>query len=269
MTSKNTCAAAAAIAMIAKGKGEVTKGKGKLISALVPMVKDGNIYSAKAGETGFTFKLAEYSRPVFHEGELIKGQQGAKFAAFCEAHGIEPNQALMSDFVKCLDSAIAIALGSSGATIAASGIISLPLGMCKGINLGDSAKPSQTFNKLAQQINFGRKRKLEGEALIAAIKGEMVECNGSAFFAGGKAPKQDQAILALQQLAQAEGLIPTKATRNTRKGNDVDDTRQALVTVNKALIAITRSDESPIGLTSKDETVLREIAQNIAAYFAN
>lgn len=261
-TKKNVSNAASALALMAKAGQQMVKGKGLLVAALVPMVKGGNVYSAKSGDIPFTFRLADYSRPVFYEGELVKAQQGAKFTAFCEAEGIAKVEHLQSDFVKCLDSAIAIALGDSGASISTSGKITLPLRMARNINLGTAEAPSAIAKKIG-------KNKLEGTKLQKALDSETVIADGSAFWAGGKAPTPTQAMHALQQVAQAEGLIPTKAKRTSRSVTDTDKTRQALQTVNTSLIAITRSDESPIALTDKDEAVMREIAQNIAAYFAS
>lgn len=270
-TTKNISPVAAAMTLIASGKDKVAKGKVALIAALLPYVTDGNRFTAIAG-TGdnavtFSFKLDEYSHPVFQSGEQVKGQQGAKFAAFCEGVGIEPNTALQSDFVKCLDAAIAIVKGTSGTAIK-SGKIELPLGMCRGIDLGTADKPSTIAKTLGQQVNFGRKAKLEGAELFLAIASQPVTCDGSKFFAGGKVPTSDQAIAALQVHAQELGAIPPKPQRNVEKGVTTDKVRDALVTANKAFVMIEKSDESPIAFTDKDETALRELAQHIAAYFA-
>jgi hypothetical protein len=270
-TQKNISPVAKAFADINAGKDKVAKGKLALTAALIPLVLEGNLYSAIAGEgesaVSFSFKLAEYSRPTFHHGEPVKGAQGAKFAAFCEAHGAEPNKAMQSDFVKCLDAAIAIALGTSGAELKGGKFV-LPLGMCKGIDLGEADKPSATAKKLGQSINFGRKNKLAGAELFAAIAKEPVECIGGDFFAGGKVPTSDQAIAALQVYGQQTGLIPPKGKRENNKAVTVDKVRDAMATVNKAFVMIEKSDESPIAFTAKDEMALREMAQHIAAYFA-
>lgn len=270
MSVKNVSPVAAALATIAAGKDKVAKGKIALTAACIPLVKEGNLYSAIAGEgdnaIAFTFKLAEYSRPTFHNGEPVKGAQGAKFESFCEAHGAEPSKALQSDFVKCLDAAIAIALGTSGAELKGGKFV-LPLGMCKRIDLGTADKPSAGAKELGKNINFGRKAKLTGEALHAAIAKETVECDGGNF-AGGKVPTTDQAIAALQVYAQQTGLIPPKPKRENNKAVTTDKVRDAMAVVNKAFVMIEKSDESPIAFTAKDETALREMAQHIAAYFA-
>ena len=269
--TKNISPVATAIALIVKGKGDIAKGKAKLTEALLPYVTDGNLFTAIAGEgdnaVTFNFALANYSRPTFQNGEPVKGAQGAKFKAFCEAVGVEPNAAFQSDFVKCLDAAIAIAKGTSGAALK-SGKFELPLGMCKGIALGTADKPSATAKQLGQQVNFGRKTKLEGAELFLAIASQSVTCDGSKFFAGGKVPTSDQAIAALQVHAQEIGAIPPKAKRNVETGVTTDKVRDALAIANKAFIMIERSDESPIAFTDRDESAMRELAQHIAAYFA-
>lgn len=274
MSKTNIHASASALALIAKGNATVSKGQIDLIDSLCPLVESEARYDVKL-ECGhsFSFALAEYSRPVFKDGEQLPAQrvQGAKFEAFCEAVGAEPNRSLMSVFVKCLDSAIGLKLAGAGKIVKGEGgkrFIELPLGKCSGIPLGTPDKRTATFKKLEQSINFGRKKKLTGEALIEAITSSPVTCDGSAYFAGGKTPTLTQAMNVLTKEAQAQGLIPAKAVRATRTGDTVDDTRKAIATLNKALITINRSDESPIGLTDRDDAALREIAQNIAAYFA-
>ena len=274
MSKSNIHASASALALIAKGNATVSKGQIDLIDSLCPLVESEARYDVKL-ECGhsFSFALAEYSRPIFKDGEQLPAQrvQGAKFDAFCEAVGAEPNRELMSTFLKCLDSAIGIKLAGAGKIVKGEGgkrFIELPLTKCSGIPLGTPDKRTGIFKKLEQSINFGRKKKLTGEALIEAINDTTVTCDGSAYIAGGKTPTLTQAMSVLTKEAQAQGLIPAKAVRATRTGDTVDDTRKAIATLNKALITINRSDESPIGLTDRDDAALREIAQNIAAYFA-
>lgn len=275
MSKSNVHASATALALIAKGIATANKGKVDLIDSLCPLVESGNRYEATLN-CGFTFDfaLSEYSRPVFKDGEQLpaQGVQGAKFDAFCEAVGATADKSLMSDFLKCLDCAIAIKLAGVGAIVKGEDnkrYIELPLGQCAGIQLGEPDKRTATFKKLEQSLNFGRSKKLTGEALVDKMVTSKVTCDGSNYFAGGKTPTLTQAMATLTKVAQAQGLIPAKATRNTAKRSSLEDTRQALATVNKALIAINRSDESPIALTDKDETIMREIAQGIAAYFAS
>ena len=274
MSKTNIHASASALALIAKGNATVSKGQIDLIDSLCPLVESDARYDVKL-ECGhsFSFALAEYSRPIFKDGEQLPAQrvQGAKFDAFCEAVGAEPNRDLMSVFLKCLDSAIGLKLAGVGAIVKGEDgkrYIQLPLGKCSGIQLGTPDKRTPTFKKLEQSINFGRKKKLTGEALLEAINREEVICDASQYFVGGKTPTLTQAMSVLTKEAQAQGLIPAKTTRVTRAGDTVDDTRKAIATLNKALITINRSDESPIGLTDRDDAALREIAQNIAAYFA-
>ena len=274
MTKTNIHASASALALIAKGNATVSKGQIDLIDSLCPLVESEARYDVKL-ECGhsFSFALAEYSRPIFKDGEQLPAQkvQGAKFDAFCEAVGAEPNRDLMSTFLKCLDSAIGLKLAGVGAIVKGEDgkrYIQLPLGKCSGIQLGTPDKRTATFKKLEQSINFGRKKKLTGEALLEAINREEVICDASQYFVGGKTPTLTQAMSVLTKEAQAQGLIPAKTSRVTRAGNPVDDTRKAIDTLNKALITINRSDESPIALTDRDDATLREIAQNIAAYFA-
>ena len=275
MSKSNIHASASALALIAKGIATANKGKVDLIDSLCPLVESGNRYEVKL-ECGFTFDfaLAEYSRPVFKDGEQLPAQrvQGAKFEAFCEAVGANADKALMSDFLKCLDCAIAIKLGNVGAIVKGADnkrYLELPLGHCAGIQLGTPDKRTSTFKQLEQSLNFGRKKKLTGDALVDKMITSEVTCDGSKYFAGGKAPTLTQAMSTLTKIAQAQGLIPAKAVRTTRTGNSIDDTRRAMATLNKALIAINRSDESPIALTEKDDATLREIAEGIAAYFVS
>lgn len=248
MSTSNVSAVALAFAAISKGTAQVAKGTVALTEALVPLVRDGNLY--RAGDVNFT--LAEY-----HTAKVTKGM---KFKAFCEAHGV-PEGADQSKFSLALNASIGIAKGDLDVTIENGVIKEFPVRMCKGINLGTVDKPSAIAGKIG-------KNKLEGAKLQAAIDKETVIANGKAYWAGGKVATPSEALKALKAYAEDKGLIPAAASRNRARAIDADKARDAMSVINQAFTMIEKSDESPIAFTSKDEAALREMAQHIAAYFA-
>ena len=282
MTNTNKTQLARAADAFAAGTIKAQKGKGLMIAALVPEVAKGVTLDAVAGEgdsaVRFTFKLADYSRPVFVKGEPVKGERRAKWVAICQHYGLDSEyQPLQAAFVKCLDSALAIHHTAQG-KVTAQGVAQLPVALCNGINIGkDADNLSATGKKLAEQINFGKRadKRLKGAKLFEAISSALVDCEGGEFFAGGRKPTLEQAISAWQTLAQEKGLIPTKQKRERKQDesskpeeDSSESTRAALATVNAALAAIIDTDESPFAPTEADESVMRQIGERIAAYFA-
>lgn len=249
MSISNVSAVANAFAAIDKGSKQVNKGTVALCEALIPLVRDGNVY--RAGDVNFT--LAEY--------HTAKATKGLKFKAFCEAHGV-PTGAPQDKFAIALNAAIGIVKGGLSVTIDNGVIREFPIRLCKKINLGTKDKPSAVATKIGQN-------KLDGAKLQAAIDKVTVIANGKPYhYGGGNVATPTEALKALKAYAAEQGLIPAAGTRNRDRKVDTDKARDAMSVMNQAFTMIEKSDESPIAFTSKDEAALREIANHIAAYFA-
>lgn len=269
-TNSNVSPLAKGFANLEKGKALQAQSKVDITAALLTMLKDNPRFEFEYDGDTFPFALADYRKGFKLDGAQLKGVQMLKFTAIAVVHGIEPNSANQSVFVKCLDCAIAIQDGMGKIAKGADGkaAFHVPIALAKGINVGTADKLTETGKQLAGAVNFGRKAPLSGSALIDAIGKELVECNGSKYFAGGKVPTMSAAMDTLQTQAENAKLIPMRAKRDRDRGSDIDATRKAIATLSNTFITIERSDESPIAFTERDEAALREVAQHIAAYFA-